>query len=156
MRYSLPKDHGGTGMAHNSLPAQRSRWLTNPLTRSLFGHNAPFSIVTYWGRRSTDVPAQAPVLAFPHHGGFIVPLLPRSRRDWVHMILTAEECHLQYRRRLYPLRRPIMVQAHPSELSMPGWLQKLLSATGTVDYLRLRVNFAGPVRPATPDIHPAQ
>jgi hypothetical protein len=143
-------------MAHSSLPAQRSRWLTNPLTRSLFGHNAPFSIVTYRGRRSTDVPEQAPVLAFPHHGGFIVPLLPRSRRDWVSRVLHAGECRLQYRRRLYPLQRPIVVQSHPSELSMPGWLQHILGATGTVDYLRLQVNFAESLRPATPDTHPAQ
>jgi hypothetical protein len=138
-------------MAQDSLPAQRSRWLTSPLTRSLFGQNAPFSIVTYRGRRSTDVPAQAAVLAFPQHGGFVVPLLPRSRRDWVSMVLHAGECRLQYRRRHYPLQRPIMVQAHPSEISMPGWMQKIFVATGTVDYLRLTVNVAEPVRPATFD-----
>jgi hypothetical protein len=138
-------------MSHASLPTQRSRWLTNPLTRSLFGHSAPFSIITYRGRRRTDVPEQAAVLAFPQRGGFVIPLPRRSRREWVHTVLNSGECRLQYRRRLYPLQRPIVVQAHPSEISMPGWLQKLFVAIGTVDYLRLKVNVAEPVKPAMYD-----
>jgi hypothetical protein len=138
-------------MERDSLSTQRSRWLTNPVTRSLFGHNPPFSVVTYRGRRSTDIPAQAPVLAFPQRGGFVIPLLQRSRSEWVSMVMNAGECRLHYRRRLYPLQQPIMFQAHPSEISMPGWLQNVLSVTGTVDYLRLQVNFAASVHPATRD-----
>jgi hypothetical protein len=138
------------------LPAQRSRWLTNPFTRSLFGQNAPFSIVTYRGRHRTDVLEQAPVLAFPQRGEFVFPLIQRSRREWVSSVLHAGECRLLYRRRLYPLQRPVVFQAHPSEIHMPGWLQKLFVATRTVDYLRLKVNFAEPVKSATFDDPSAQ
>jgi hypothetical protein len=141
-------------MARDSSPVHRSRWLTSPLTRSLFGQKAPFSVVTYRGRRRTDVVAQAPVLAFPHRGGFAIAVLPRSRPEWVGIVLNGGGCRLQYGHRRYALQAPVVFRTHPSEITMPRWLRALFVVTGVGDYLYMTVHFAGPATPAGDDETP--
>jgi deazaflavin-dependent oxidoreductase (nitroreductase family) len=118
--------------------ARANRRVLNPLMRHIAGRIPPLAIISHRGRRSGTL-YHTPIMAFRAGNSFIVALTYGRDVDWLHNVLAAGTCTLQYRNRRYSLADPHVFERDPNTLPLPWLVRTILGWVKVTNFLRLRV-----------------
>ncbi len=118
--------------------AQFNKHYLNPLTLSFAGRpGVPWGIIQHIGRR-TGNRYTTPVLVGPTYYAFYIPLPYGQTTDWARNVQEEGGGLVVYGGEAYRVIEPHIVIASEAAGAFPRWVQSLLAAAGTTNYLRVQ------------------